>query len=486
VADRVTADDPARIDPRRWLELGVVLSAVFMALLDSFIANVVAPKIRAELHTTIGQVALVVGGYVFVYGVVLTTGGRLGELYGRKRMFVVGLIVFIAASGACALAPSAVVLIVARFIQALGAGLLYPQALATLQTSFVGGERDRAFGLFGFTIGLATSAGQLVGGVLATANIAGLSWRPVFLVNIPIGLLTLVAALRWLPDTRAEHPGRLDLPGAGLLTVGLSLLVYPLIMGRDEGWPAWMLVAMAASPAVLGAFVVYERHRKEGSALVDLGLFRRRQFVVGLGIALAFLASNGGIFILLAFYLQEGLGYTPLASALVFTPLALGVTAGGLCAPRLAPHHTHAVVAFGYALAAFGTLALLLIAGLEAPTPSAAALIGPLAVIGFGQGLGVSLLMAIALNGIPDQEAGEASGVLETAIQIGMAMGVALITLIFFSLLGAVGAGTGHAAFTHAFQYTLIAVMTLALLALALVPLLVQTTAADERTHSDR
>jgi EmrB/QacA subfamily drug resistance transporter len=460
------------------LELGVVLSAVFMALLDSFIANVVAPKIRAELHTTVGQIALVVGGYVFVYGVVLTTGGRLGELYGRKRMFLVGLVVFTAASAACALAPSSIVLIGARFVQALGAGLLYPQALATLQTSFVGSERDRAFGLFGFTIGLATSAGQLIGGLLTSADIAGLSWRPVFLVNVPIGLLTLVAALRWLPETRAEHPGRLDLPGAGLLILGLSLLVYPLIMGRDAGWPVWMLVAMAASPLVLAVFVVYERHRNEGSELIDLGLFRRREFVVGLGIALAFLASNGGIFILLAFYLQEGLGYTPLASALVFTPLALGVTAGGLLAPRLAPSRSHAVLALGYSLTAAGTLALILVAGHQAPTPTATALIGPLAIIGFGQGVGVSLLMAIALRGIPDQEAGEASGVLETAIQIGMSLGVALITLIFYSLLGTAGAGADHAAFTHAFQYTLIAVMTLALLALALMPLLRSTSQA--------
>jgi EmrB/QacA subfamily drug resistance transporter len=486
VADQVgsglndgAAHDPGRNDPRRWFGLGVVLSAAFMALVDAFIATVVAPKIRADLGTTVGQIALVVGGYVFVYGMVLTTGGRLGELYGRKRIFLVGLIVFTVASGACALAPGPGVLIGARFVQAVGAGLLYPQALASLQTNFVGSERDRAFGLFGFTIGVAMSAGQLIGGLLTTADIAGLSWRPVFLVNVPIGLLTLAAALRWLPETRAEHPGRLDLPGAGLLMLGLSLLVYPLIMGRDADWPAWMLVAMVASPFVLAIFVLYERRCKEGSPLIDLVLFRRREFAVGLGIALAFLASNGGLFILLAFYLQEGLGYTPLASGLMFTPIALGVTAGGLWAPRLPPRHHRAVLALGYAVTAVGTLALILVAGLQGPTPTATALIGPLAVIGLGQGLAVvSTLISIALRGIPDHEAGEASGVMETALQIGISLGIALITLIFYSLLGTAGARADHAAFTHAFQYTLIAVLALALLALALMPLLRSTSQA--------
>ena len=272
-------------------------------------------------------------------------------------------------------------------------------------------------------------------------------------------------------NARAHTPldrshSQLDLPGAGLLTLGLSSLVYPLIMGREAGWPAWMLLDMAASPLVLAAFVVYERHRNEGSALIDLGLVSSAGIRRWAGNRPGVFASNGGLFILLAFYLQEGLGYTPLASGLVFTPLALGVTAGGLWAPRLAPRRSHAVLALGYAVTAAGTLALILVAGHQAPLPAATALIGPLAVIGFGQGVGVSLLMAIALRGIPDQEAGEASGVLETAIQIGMSLGVALITLIFYSLLGTAGAGADHAAFTHAFQYTLIAVMTLALLAL--------------------
>ncbi len=162
--DDGAAHDPGRKDPRRWLGLGVVLSAAFMALVDAFIATVVAPKIRADLGTTVGQIALVVGGYVFVYGMVLATGGRLGELYGRKRMFLVGLVVFTVASGACALAPGPGVLIGARFVQAVGAGLLYPQALATLQTNFVGSERDRAFGLFGFTIGLAMIPGNSLAG----------------------------------------------------------------------------------------------------------------------------------------------------------------------------------------------------------------------------------------------------------------------------------------------------------------------------------
>jgi EmrB/QacA subfamily drug resistance transporter len=485
VADQVgsglddgAAHDPGRNDQRRWLGLGVVLTAVFMALMDSFIANVVAPKIRADLDMTVGQIALVVGGYVFVYGVVLTTGGRLGEVYGRKRIFLVGLVVFTAASGACALAPNALVLIGARFVQALGAGLMYPQALATIQTSFFGSERDRAFGFFSLTIGVSPIAGQLVGGSLTTADIAGLSWRPVFLVNVPIGLITFAAALRWLPETRAENPGRLDLPGAGLLMVGLSMLVYPLIMGRDAGWPAWMLVAMAASPLVLAAFVVYERHRKGRSPLIDIDLFRQREFAVGLGIALAFFVSNGGFFILLAFYLQEGLGYTPLASGLMFTPPALGFAAGGLLAPRLTPRLGNGVLTLGYAVTAAGILALLLVAGLQGATPTATALIGPLVVIGLGQGLGVSPLMATALRGIPDQEAGEASGVLETAIQLGMALGVALATLIFFSLLGTAGAGADHATFTHAFQYTLIANLTFVLLALALMPLLRSTSHA--------
>jgi len=273
---RVTAPDAAGApaDPRRWPAVAVALVGAFMALLDVFIVLVAAPAIQRGLHASAAEIQLVLAGYQLTYAVTLITGGRLGDLYGRRRIFLLGLAEFTLTSALCGLAPTALAFIGARLLQGIGAALLFPQVFSVIQVFLpTQGERQRAFGLMGAVIGLATIVGQLVGGLLIQINLLGLGWRPVFLVNVPIGLVALAAAARLIPESRAPAGRRLDLGGVALLTVALALLMVPLIEGREAGWPAWTWTCLALAAAALAAFLVYERRvGGRGDALLGVGL----------------------------------------------------------------------------------------------------------------------------------------------------------------------------------------------------------------------
>ena len=249
-----------------WLVLVIILTAVFMQLLDTTITMVGVPSIQNSLHGSFGEIQLVVAGYMLAFACVLVTGGRLGDTYGRKRMFLWGMLGFTAASAVCGAAPSAVTLIVARVVQGMCSGLMFPQVLGIIQVVFSKAQRTRAIGFYGATIGLATILGPVTGGGLIDLNIAGTGWRAIFFVNVPIGLAALALGTAMIPESRAAAVGRIDLPGAALLGAGLFLLVLPLVIGRDEGWPAWSLVCVAISPAVLAGFAAYERARTRRDA----------------------------------------------------------------------------------------------------------------------------------------------------------------------------------------------------------------------------
>lgn len=317
----------------------VAMAAVFMAIMDSFIVNVAAPSLRTELGASFAQVELAVGGYVLVYGLLLVTGGCFGDLFGHRRLFLVGAVVFTLASLAAGLAPDPVSLIVFRALQAIGATLFYPQVLSVVQTTFTGKAHARAFAVFGAVIGLASIAGQLFGGLLITADLFGLGWRNVFLINVPVGLLTVYGAMRTLPGHTETARTRLDLTGVGLLTAALSLLFVPLIEGPHTGWPSWTVVSLIGAPIVFAGFVVWEKRlaRRGGNPLVNLSLFRRRSFGAGNAIAVAFFAGNAGLFFVLTLQLQSGMGYSALEAGLTFTPLAVTFAIASLIAPRLAP-----------------------------------------------------------------------------------------------------------------------------------------------------
>lgn len=450
---------------QRWLVLAVVLVGACMAILDVAIVNVAIPSIRKDLHASFGDVELVISAYTLTYACLLVTGGRLGDLYGRKRLFIIGIIAFAAASALCGAAPTIGLLVVARAIQGVAGALMYPQVLAVIQVTFSGAERTRALGIFGAVLGIAAIAGQIVGGLLLAADVFGLTWRPVFLVNVPLGAVAAYAAARLLPDDRPDEETRLDLGGVGLVTITLLLLAVPLLEGRDAGWPAWMIVCLILAFPAAALFVRYERRLAAagGRPLVRLDLFGNRSFSGGVPIALLFMFSYAGFLLILAVYLQSGLGFSPLRAGLTYTPDALGFFAASLAAPRLVPLLGRHVLSVGYITAALGLLGTAATAAAAGGHLSGLELAPTLLVAGLGQGLGMSPLVGTIISGVSPKDAGAASGVVTTTLQIGNVLGVALVGLVFFSLLGGGRTGAAYAtAFGQALPFCALAVLAAA------------------------
>jgi len=436
------------VDPRRWAALAVAFVGTFMALLDVFIVLVAAPAIQRGLHANTGEIQFVLAGYQLTYAVTLVTGGRLGDLHGRKRLFMWGLAFFTATSALCGLAPTAPALIGARLLQGIGAALLFPQVFSLIQVLLPAQEeRRRAFGIMGAVIGLATIAGQLAGGLLIRANLLGLGWRPVFLVNVPIGLVALVAAARLIPESRAPTARRLDLGGVALLTLALGLLMIPLVEGRAAGWPAWVWACLALAAAALVSFLAYERRlgRRDGAPLVDLGLFAERPFVVGIALVLVYYSALNSFFLVLSLTLQDGLGLSALGAGLVYAPQAVSF----FLAARLSQRLGRALLVLGAAIAALGFGWTVAVAVAEGGRLTAAAIAPTLIVQGIGEGLFQTPLLNAVLARVRVEHVGTASGMLSTVQQVGGALGVALIGIIFFGALGA-GGGAPADRYAHA------------------------------------
>jgi EmrB/QacA subfamily drug resistance transporter len=430
-------------DPRRWVALAVVLVAGFMQLVDISIVNVAIPSIQRDLDATYSQIQWVLAGYQLAFAVTLITGGRLGDIFGRKRLFMLGMAGFTLASALCGLAQSPEMLIGSRFLQGVMGAVMFPQVLSVIQVAFPPRQRGAAFGIFGATIGLATITGPLVGGLLIEADLLGLGWRPIFLVNVPIGIGALVAAALYLGESRAPRALRLDLAGVVLATGGLLLLVYPLVQGRDLGWPAWTFASMAASVLVLAAFAAWERRKKalDGSPLVDLALFRQRAFVAGLLVAAIFFMGIPAFFLTFTLWLQVGLGFSALHAGLTGVPFAVGSALASTASVRLAPRLGRRILTLGTLLLAVGMGAVMWTVDRYGGGTHSWQLIPALAICGLGLGCVVAPLVNVVLAGVRGQDAGAASGVLTTAQQVGGAVGVALIGVIFFGLLSSHAAG---------------------------------------------
>jgi len=425
-------------DPRRWAALAVVLTAGFMQLVDISIVNVAIPSIQRDLDATFSQIQWVLAGYQLAFAVTLITGGRLGDIFGRKRLFMAGMTGFTLASALCGLAQSPGMLIGSRVFQGLMGAVMFPQVLAVIQVSFPPRERATAFGLFGATIGLATITGPLVGGLLIQGDLLGLDWRPIFLVNVPIGIAAMVAATRLLHESKAPRALRLDLAGVGLATAGLLLLVYPLVQGRDLGWPLWTFLAMAAAVPVLAAFALWERRKKaaDGSPLVDLALFRQRAFVAGLLVAGIFFMGLPAFFLTFTLWLQIGLGFSALHAGLTGVPFAVGSALASAASVRVAPRLGRRILSLGTLLLAAGMAGIIWTVDRYGGGVDSWQLIPAMAVCGLGLGCVIAPLVNVVLAGIRGQDAGSASGVLTTIQQVGGAVGVAVIGVIFFGLLG--------------------------------------------------
>jgi EmrB/QacA subfamily drug resistance transporter len=433
---------PGRLATTGWAPLFVMLAGTFVTFLDFFIVNVALPSLRTDLHAGTAAVSLVAAGYGLTFAAGMITGGRLGDLYGRRRMFTLGLALFTLTSLACGLAPTAGALITARLLQGAAGALLTPQVLAILGTVYADSRRNTAFAAYGFAMGIAAVLGQLIGGALIQADVAGLGWRAIFLINVPVGLATLPLAGRLVPESRGAA-ARLDLVGMVLGTGTVTALVLPLVEGREHGWPLWTWLSLAAAPILAGCFVAYQRRRAgRGQApLVDLILFRVRTFAVGSIMALTFSLVPPSFFFVLALFLQEGRGYDALFSGVVFTTVGAGYFAAMFAATVLTGRLGHRVLAVGAVLVAAGCALL----AATAHAHSAVDLAPGLAVTGFGIGLVLVPLASTVLAGIDQRHAGSAAGVLATAQQVGGALGVSVIGVVFF------GAGT----IDHAFVVSL-------------------------------
>jgi EmrB/QacA subfamily drug resistance transporter len=457
---------PPKPAPSPWL-LTVLFAPVFMVILDVFIVNVTAPSLRTDLGASDSDLQWVVAAYLLTYAISLITGGRLGDVFGRRRMFKLGIAGFTIASALCAAAPSPSALIAARLLQGFGGAAMWPQVLSIIQVEFSPAERPKALGVQGLVQGLAAIAGQIVGGGLIALDVLGLGWRSVFLINLPVGAVALLAADRLIPESRSESARRIDLLGVGLATLTLSLVMVPAVEGRELGWPAWTFVSFAAVIPAAALFVAAERRiaARGGSPLAELGLFEGRGFRIGLlsATTLYFVIS---FFFLLSIYLQEGLGLRPLESGLAFTPIAVAFVAASLTGPRLADGVREHLPQIGATVAGLGLIATIIAIQATADGSVSVGLLLAMVPVGAGMGTAIPPLIHLVLRAVPPTDAGAASGMLVTSQQIGNALGVAIVGTIFF---GQLGSATGAGAFGDAFTVSLAVQAAFALTAAALV-----------------
>lgn len=450
-AAAIAAAPPAVRAPRGVLP--VLLTATFMTALDFFIVNVALPAIQFDLGAGAAALQWVVAGFGLALAAGLITGGRLGDIYGRRRVFGLGLTLFTAASVLCGVAPTAAFLVVARVLQGASAALLMPQTLAILRTAVPPAAQPKAFAQYGLTLGLGAVFGQVIGGLLIKADLFGLDWRLCFLINLPIGVAALVK-LRALPESRTAG-SRLDLAGVGLVTAALVALVLPLIEGREYGWPLWTWLSLAGSGVGFVAFALHQR--RHAHPLVNLDLFRQRAYSTGLLAVQVFWMGQASFFLILALYLQFGRGLSALESGTVFMAIGAGYLLTSVNAHRIAARLGRQTVTAG---------ALIMVAGLAGMAVAAGHGIGwllpGLAVDGVGMGMALAPLTTIALAKVAPAHTGAASGVLATVNQTGNAVGVALIGVVFYQAAG----------YTSGFRAGLVALIVLEVALAVLIQLL--------------
>ncbi|HEY2641511.1 MAG TPA: MFS transporter [Streptosporangiaceae bacterium] len=443
------AGDPP--DPRRWLTLVILLLAAFMNLLDVSIVNIAVPSIQRDLHASYADVQWALAGYTLAYAIVLITGGRLGDTFGRKRLFLIGVTGFTIMSALCGTAQGPGMLIACRVLQGAMGAIMVPQVLAVIQVIFPPAERIKALAGFGITAGLGTVSGPLLGGLLIQHNLFGLSWRPIFLINVPVGIIAIAASAALIRESRAPRPPKLDPVGVGLLSAALLLLLYPLVQGRQFGWPAWTFISMAASAPAFALFVGYERakSRRDGSPLVELSLFRERAFSVGMAVAVTFFLGIASFGLVLTLFLQLGLGFTALHAGLTFLPFSLGVLMSSGLAARLAPRFGRGVTIAGAFIIAAGIASIIGVVHHYGVAVTTWDLVPGLVAAGLGLGAVIAPLADIVLARVPGQHAGSASGVFNTGLQVGNSIGIAVIGVIFFGMLGTQSAAAASAVAPH-------------------------------------
>jgi MFS family permease len=443
------------LDPNRWAALAVLLTGAFLAPLDFFIVNVALPSITAGLDARPADVQLVISGYAVVFAAFLITGGRLGDLFGRKSIFLIGLAGFALASGFCGLAWSPLTLILARLLQALTAAAMAPQALASIHALFPANERGRALGLYGVTIGLASVVGQLLGGVLVSADIDGLGWRLIFLINLPIVVVTFIAGMVLLRETHGANRTRLDLGGIVLSSAALASFVVPLVEGRQRGWPWWSIAMLLTTPIFVDLFRRYESRLagNGGDPLVAFAVFRSPGLLRGLGAIMA-LYAIATFFLVYSIYLQTALGCTALQAGLAILPFSVGFLTGSTASPFVGRWMGQAAPSLGFVLSAAGAIAMSVVttqfpSGAIPPLPL---MVPALLSIGLGVGMSIPTMVRVIVERVEPGRAGLVGGMVNSTLQVSSAVGIAVLGGLFYNVLGA---RTDPAAVTHAFAITL-------------------------------
>ena len=480
VSAAVERPAPIPRDTVHWPTLLIVLTGVFMSALDVFIVNVAIPSVQRDLHASNSAVQWIVAGFGLAVAAGVITAGRLGDMFGRRRMFRLGLALFTVASAACGLAPTAQALIGARVVQGAAAALLTPQVLAILGTVFTGRALTKAFTAYGLAMGLAAIFGQLIGGLLIQANLLGADWRWCFLINVPVGIAAVALVPRVVPESAAPRRSRLDWTGTALLTGALVAVVLPLIQGRQQGWPLWTALSFGLGAILLVDFVWYELRlsRAGREPLIDPSLFADRAFSSGMLVQLVAWTGQASFFLVLAVYLQNGVGMSALHSGVLFTAIGAGYVVTATASGSLARRLGRQTVALGAALMIAGLLLLDMGTdriGSGSHAGSVLWLVPGLVVDGAGMGFIIAPMASLVLARVAPEHAGTASGVLSMIMQLGGALGVALIGIIFYG--STAGAARAHESPAHALghgftnsSYLLIAIASTVLAGIQLLP----------------
>ncbi|GGO54037.1 MFS transporter [Streptomyces lasiicapitis] len=431
------------------IALVVLLVAELMDILDQSVVLTALPAIQSSTGAGPAATQWLTAGYSLMVAVGLITGGRLGDIRGRRKILLIGTVVFTAASLLCGLATGPGVLIGARVLQGVGVALMIPQVLATLHVTFEGENRSRAFGLYGAILSLANVLGPVLGGLLTEADLFGLSWRPIFLINVPVGLAVIILGRRFIPESTAQKADRLDLTGMLVSALAIVLILFPLTEGHTHHWPLWCFAMLAAGLLVLGVFLRHQQRKQDNGPLVTLSLFRRRQFTGGLSAQLMLGLLCGLFFMTWTLYLQRGLGMSPFHAAVAFVLLALGELAGATVAARSAGRFGRRLPQAGALIALVSMVAYGLQISSQADL-TLLAMTAPVVLIGFGLGMVGGPLADMSLAKVPHENAGSASGLFNTAMHLGISLGTALTALVFFAATsGSHDDGLNRDAFTN-------------------------------------
>lgn len=451
---------PTLSKPSVLLGLFILLLAGFMTILDLFIVNVAIPSIQGDLGADFSQIAFVVAGYELGFGVLLITGGRLGDRFGRRRLFIVGMAGFTITSALCGLAVNPDMLIISRVLQGLTAAMMQPQIYSSIRVNFSGRERGIAFSLLGMVLGLAAIAGQVLGGVIVELDVGGLGWRMIFLINIPIGIFSILAA-RFIPESHAPEKPLLDWAGTVIVSLGLFLFLIPLIESQNHGWTMWSVLSLAASALLLFGFWRHQERRRllDQQPLIDTMLLRQTRFTMGGCLVLLIYSTSSVFFLTYALLVQTGLGLSPLSAGLLFVPCSIGFTIASIAAPRLVERFGTKTILSGAIFYTLSFVVLIIQLWQAGGQLVASDLIMALVFVGIGQGLVMTPLLNLVLGFVEESKAGMASGIISTLQQVGAAVGLAATSILFGGIIGETDGGRDlyASAFVSAMFYNFVA-----------------------------